>query len=168
MDAEKFALTVLMALVIAIVIRLSLAVARRLKIRLPWDATITGCPRCGAAEDFNSATTPDKIDMGLPVVRGTPRSGLMDDTVNVAAVIVGIGVTLAGCTLLLSGVGAWVVGGSGMSVAVRVLVGLLGVGAAIVALPLGIQVGMWGWRRGLLPPVVACNSCGWRDPKHAF
>jgi hypothetical protein len=53
-----------------------------------------------------------------------------------------------------------------MSVGVRILVGLLGVGAAIVALPLGIQVGMWGWRRGLLPPVVACNSCGWRDPKH--
>jgi hypothetical protein len=46
MDAEKFALTVLMALVIAVVIRLSLAVARRFKIRLPWDATITGCPRC--------------------------------------------------------------------------------------------------------------------------
>ena len=33
MDAEKFALTVLMALVIAIVIRLSLAVARRFKIK---------------------------------------------------------------------------------------------------------------------------------------
>jgi hypothetical protein len=64
-------------------------------------------------------------------------------------------------------VGAWVVGGSGMSVGVRILVGLLGVGAAIVALPLGIQVGMWGWRRGLLPPGVACNSCGWRDLKHA-
>jgi hypothetical protein len=95
MDAEKFALTVLMALVIAIVIRLSLAVAKRFRIKLPWDATITGCPRCGAAEDFNSATTPDKIDMGLPVVRGTPRSGLTDDAVNVAAVIVGIGVTLA-------------------------------------------------------------------------
>lgn len=156
MDAEKFALTVLMALVIAIVIRLSQAVAKRFRIKLPWDATITGCPRCGAAEDFNSAT----------VVRGTPRSGLTDDAVNVAAVIVGIGVTLAGCTLLLSGVGAWVVGGSGMSVGVRILVGLLGVGAAIVSLPLGIQVGMWGWRRGLLPPVVACNSCGWRDPKH--
>jgi hypothetical protein len=75
MDAEKFALTVLMALVIAVVIRLSLAVAKRLKIKLPWDATITGCSRCGAAEDFNSATTPDKIDMGLPVVRETRRSG---------------------------------------------------------------------------------------------
>ena len=54
-----------------------------------------------------------------------------------------------------------------MDVAERVLLGLLGVGAAVVALPLGIHVGMWGWRRGLLPPVVACKSCGWRDPKHA-
>ena len=50
MDAEKFALTVLMALVIAIVIRLSLAVARRFKIKLPWDATITGC-RTDAGRD---------------------------------------------------------------------------------------------------------------------
>jgi hypothetical protein len=75
-------------------------------------------------------------------------------------VIVGIRATFAGCTLLLSGVGAWVVGGSGMSVGVRVLVGSLGAGAAIVALPLGIHIGMWGWRRGLLPPVVACKSCG--------
>jgi hypothetical protein len=167
MDAEKFALTVLMALVIAVVIRLSLAVAKRFKIKLPWDATITGCPRCGAAEDFNSATTPDKIDMGLPVVRGTPRSGLIDDAVNVAAVIVGIGATLAGCTSLLTGVGVWVVGGSGVGLAERMLLGLLGVGVAIVALPLGIHIGMWGWRRGLLPPVVACKSCGWRDPKFA-
>ena len=115
MDAEKFALTVLMALVIAIVIRLSLAVARRFKIKLPWDATITGCPRCGADEDFNSAPTPDAIDISPPVVRGNPHSGLADDAVNVVAVIVGIGATLAGCTFLLTGVGVWVVGG-GMDV----------------------------------------------------
>ena len=166
MDAEKFALTVLMALVIAIVIRLSLAVARRFKIKLPWDATITGCPRCGADEDFNSAPTPDAIDISPPVMRGNPHSGLADDAVNVVAVIVGIGATLAGCTFLLTGVGVWVVGG-GMDVAERVLLGLLGVGAAVIALPLGLHIGTWGWRRGLLPPVVACKSCGWRDPKHA-
>ena len=166
MDAEKFALTVLMALVIALVIRLSLAVARRFKIELPWDATITGCPKCGAAEDFNSAPTPDAIDISPPVVRGNPHSGVADDAVNVVAVIVGIGATLAGCTSLLTGAGVWVVGG-GMDVAERVLLGLLGVGAALIALPLGLHIGMWGWRRGLLPPVVACKACGWRDPKHA-
>jgi hypothetical protein len=82
------------------------------------------------------------------------------------AVILGIGATLAGCTFLLTGVGVWVVGG-GMDVAERVLLGLLGVGAAVIALPLGLHIGMWGWRRGLLPPVVACKSCGWRDPKYA-
>lgn len=86
--------------------------------------------------------------MGLPVVRGTPRSGLVDDAVNVAAVIVGIGATLAGCTSLLTGVGVWVVGGSGVGLAERMLLGLLGVGVAIVALPLGIHIGMWGWRPG--------------------
>jgi hypothetical protein len=166
MDAEKFALTVMMALVIAVVVRLSLAVAKRFKIKLAWDARITGCPKCGAAEDFNSITTPDTIGAEDPVVRGKPRSGSMDDVVNVAAVIAGIGVTLIGCVLLLSGVAVWVVGGS-MSLGERALVGLLEVGAAIIALPLGIHAGTWGWRRGLLPPVVKCKACGWTDPKYA-
>ncbi len=167
MDAEKFALTVIMGLVIAAVVGVSLAVAKRFKIKLPWDARITGCPKCGAVEDFNPATTQDTIETDGPVVRGKPRSGSMEDLVNVVAVIGGIGMTLVGCVLLLSGVAAWVVGGSGMSLTERALVGLLGVGAAIIVLPLGIQAGTWGWRRGLLPPVVKCKSCGWRDPKYA-
>jgi hypothetical protein len=167
MDAEKFALTVIMGCIIAAVVSVSLAVAKRFKIKLPWDATITGCPKCGAAEDFKPGMTRDMIGTDGPVVRREPRSGSMDDLVNVVAVISGIGVTLVGCVLLLSGVAAWVVGGSGMSLGERVLVGLLGVGVAIIALPLGIQASTWGWRRGLLPPVVACKACGWRDPKYA-
>jgi len=154
MDAEKFALTVIMGCIIAAVVSVSLAVAKRFKIKLPWDATITGCPKCGAAEDFKPGMTRDMIGTDGPVVRREPRSGSMDDLVNVVAVISGIGVTLVGCVLLLSGVAAWVVGGSGISV-------------AIIALPLGIQASTWGWRRGLLPPVVACKACGWRDPKYA-
>jgi len=118
MDAEKFALTVIMGCIIAAVVSVSLAVAKRFKIKLPWDATITGCPKCGAAEDFKPGMTRDMIGTDGPVVRREPRSGSMDDLVNVVAVISGIGVTLVGCVLLLSGVAAWVVGGSGISVAI--------------------------------------------------
>jgi hypothetical protein len=107
MDAEKFALTVIMGLIITVVVGVSLAVAKRFKIKLPWDARITGCPKCGAVEDFNPAMTQDTIETD---VRGKPRSGSMEDLVNVAAVIGGIGITLVGCVLLLSGVAAWVVG----------------------------------------------------------
>ena len=167
MDAEKFVLTVIMGLIIAVVVIVSLAVAKRFNIKLPWDARITGCPKCGASEDFKPGMTQDMIGADSPVVRGKPRSGSMDDLVNVVAVIAGIGATLVGCVLLLSGVASWVVGGSGMSLGERVLVGLLGVGAGIIVIPLGIQAGTWGWRRGLLPPVVKCNACGWRDPKYA-
>jgi hypothetical protein len=150
MDAEKFVLTVIMGFIIAVV-----------------DARITSCPKCGAAEDFEPGMTRDMIGTGGPVVRGKPSSGSMDDLVKVVAVIAGIGATLVGCVLLLSGVASWVVGGSSMSPGERVLVGLSGVGAAIIAIPLGIQASTWGWRRGFLPPVVKCKSCGWRDPKYA-
>ena len=167
MDAEKFVLTVIMGFVIALVVGVSLAVAKRFKVKLPWDAGITGCPNCGAANDFDAGMMQDMIDTDDPLVRAKPRSGPLDDLVNVVAVIGGIGATLVGCVLLLSGVAAWVVGGSGMSLVERVLVGLFGVGAAIIVLPLGIQAGTWGWRRGLLPPVVKCKACGWRDPRYA-
>jgi hypothetical protein len=168
MDADKFVLTVIMGLVIAVVVAVSLAVAKRFKIELPWDARIKGCPRCGAVEDFTPGTAQDMIGTDGPVVRGKPRSDSMDDLIKVVAVMGGIGATLAGCVLLLSGVASWVVAASGMSLAERALVGALGVGAAIIAIPLGIQAAMWGWRRGFFPPVVKCKACGWRDPKYAL
>jgi hypothetical protein len=163
MDAGKFVLTVLLGCIIAVAVGVSLAIAKRLRIKLPWDARIMGCPKCGAVEDL----TPDMIGADGPVVRGTPRSSSMDDLLKVVAVTGGIGVTLVGCVLLLSGAASWVVGASGMSLNERVVVGLLGVGAAIIAIPVGIQTSAWGWRRSFLPPVVKCESCGWRDPKYA-
>jgi hypothetical protein len=93
--------------------------------------------------------TPDLVGADGPVVRGTPRYSSMDDLLKVVAVTGGV--TLVGCVLLLSGAASRVVGGSGMSLSERVVAGLLGVGAAIIAIPLGIQT----------------SACGWRDPKYA-
>ena len=164
MDAEKFILTVVMSLIIAVAIRASLAVAKSFKIALPWDARIAGCPRCGAGQHVQPRTLEDASGADSPVVGGKPRSGAVDDLIKVLGVMAGIGATLVGCMLLLEGAALWVVGGSGAGAVERVLGGLLGVGAGIIAIPLGIQFGAWGWRRGF-PGVVKCKACGWRDPE---
>ena len=101
MDAEKFVLTVILVSIMAAVVAVSLAFAKRFKIKLPWDARIAGCPRCGAAEDFKHGVTLEMIGTDGPVVRGKLRSGTMNDLVNVAAVMAGIVATLVGITVLL-------------------------------------------------------------------
>ena len=70
MDAEKFVLTVILCFIMAVVVAVSLAIARRFKIKLPWDMSIAGCPRCGAAETFAHGITLDMIGADGPVVRG--------------------------------------------------------------------------------------------------
>jgi hypothetical protein len=164
MDAEKFVLLVTLVLTMALVVAVSLAFARRFKIKLPWDPRIAGCPRCGAAEEFGHGITLQMIGSDGPVVRGSPRYGSTTDLINVAALMGGLGATMLGCVLLLTGAAAWVVG-SGMGLGERVIVGLIGVGGAMVALHLGIHAGMWGWRQRFLPPVVKCKCCGWPAPK---
>jgi hypothetical protein len=160
MDAEKFVLTVFLALAMAGVVAVSLALAKRFHIKLPWDARIAGCPRCGAGEEFGHGVTLEMIGNQGPVVRASPRYGSTTDLVNIAALMGGITATLIGCVLLLTGVAAWVVD-SGMSAGERVVFGLISVGGAMVALHLGLHAGMWGWRQRFLPPVVKCKCCGW-------
>jgi hypothetical protein len=166
MDAEKFVLTVVLCSIMAVVVAVSLAIARRFKVKLPWDMSIAGCPRCGAAETFAHGITLDMIGADGPVVRGRPHYGSTNDLVNVAAVVAGIGATIAGCVLLLSGAAAWVVA-SDMTLGERAVVGLLELGGAMVAMHFGIHAGTWGWRQRFLPPVVKCKSCGWCDPRYA-
>jgi hypothetical protein len=167
MDAEKFLFTLIMSFIMAAVVAVSLAFAKRFKIKLPWDTRIAGCPRCGATEHFEHGITLAMIGADSPVIRGRPHYGSMNDLVNVAAVVAGIGATIAGCVLLLSGAAAWVVAGSGMTLGERAVVGLLEVGGAMIAMHVGIYAGTWGWRQRFLPPVVKCKSCGWRDPGYA-
>ncbi len=109
MDAEKFVLTVFLALAMAGVVAVSLALAKRFHIKLPWDARIAGCPRCGAGEEFGHGVTLEMIGNQGPVVRASPRYGSTTDLVNIAALMGGITATLIGCVLLLTGVAAWVV-----------------------------------------------------------
>ncbi|MGH6738492.1 MAG: hypothetical protein ACREDY_05570 [Bradyrhizobium sp.] len=166
MDAEKFLFTLIMSFIMAVVVAGSLALAKRFAIKLPWDTRIAGCPRCGAAEHFEHGVTLAMVGADSPVVRGRPHYGSMTDLINVAAVVAGIGATIAGCVLLLSGAAAWVVA-SGMTVGERAVVGLLEVGGAMIVLHLGIYAGTWGWRQRFLPPVVRCKSCGWHHPNYA-
>ena len=166
MDAEKFVLTVVLVITMAVVVAVSLALAKHFKIKLPWDSRIAGCPQCGAAEVFGHGVTLAMIGTDGPVVRGSPRYGTTTDLVNVAALMGGLGATMFGCVLLLTGAAAWVVD-SPMSLGERVIVGLAGVGGAMIALHLGIHAGMWGWRQRFLPPVVRCKSCGWRNQNYA-
>ena len=165
MDAEKFGLMLIMVFTMAIVVAVSLSLARRFKIKLPWDPRIAGCPWCGAAEDFKHGVTLAMIGTDGPVVRGSPRYGTTNDLVNVAALMGGLGATMLGCILLLTGAATWVVG-SGMDPGTRIVIGLIEAVGAMVALHLGMHAGMWGWRQRFLPPVVKCKSCGWRDPTY--
>ena len=133
MDTEKFGLMLFMVFTMAIVVAVSLSVARHFKIKLPWDPRIVGCPRCGAAEEFGHGITLQMIGTDGPVVRGSPRYGTTTDLVNVSALMGGLGATMLGCVLLLTGAAAWVVG-TGMDTGERIVVGLIAVGGAMVAL----------------------------------